>query len=218
MPMTDDELRCMTWTRNPMTREEPETWVATRKAAGRTIDIATCEFGRWPAYDAAPYGVRELHPEMRQIGTNRFVRSPESRGWVWEGDLPSQKIKAMYDRIARERAVFDAATQRHSGWHRLRVNATKIDDSAGLSRADRMVPKELSGRNSRNRSSRGRTAEATKVREAEHPILASGVCRDLPWRAKTDTARRCGRTIAGPCWRVDHPRELRQSGLGPDTG
>jgi hypothetical protein len=45
---------------------------------------------------------------MQQIGTNRWVRSPESRGWVWEGDLPPAKFKAMYDRIidtARARAA-----------------------------------------------------------------------------------------------------------------
>jgi hypothetical protein len=40
-----------------------------------------------------------------QVGTNRFVRGPHSRGWVWEGDLPVQKGKAMYDRIYREAAV-----------------------------------------------------------------------------------------------------------------
>jgi len=50
--------------------------------AGRAIDIETCEIGKWEAYDADPYGYQELHPEMQQIGTNCFVRSPESRGWV----------------------------------------------------------------------------------------------------------------------------------------
>jgi hypothetical protein len=134
MPMTDDELRALPWTRDLMTREELKNWVATRKAAGRAIDIATCELGRWHAYDPDPYGVRELlgelHPEERSIGTNRFVRSPESRGWVHEGDLPCDKGRGMYDRIYREAALFEAATERHPGWHRLGVNASRIDDNA----------------------------------------------------------------------------------------
>jgi hypothetical protein len=57
----------------------------------------------WAAYDADPYGARpDLPEEMKQVGTNRFVRSPESRGWVWEGDLPHASGHAMYERIHRE--------------------------------------------------------------------------------------------------------------------
>jgi hypothetical protein len=40
--------------------------------------------------------------ELIQIGTNRFVRSPNSRGWIYEGALPIAKGHAMYDRIERE--------------------------------------------------------------------------------------------------------------------
>lgn len=89
-----------------MTLVEFEQWVARRPEAGRAIDIETCELGRWPAYDADPYGLQDrrgdLPEEMKQVGTNRFVRSPDSGGWVWEGDLPDEKAKAMYDRIHRE--------------------------------------------------------------------------------------------------------------------
>jgi hypothetical protein len=49
-----------------------------------------------------------LNEEMRQVGTNRFVRSAESRGWVHEGDLPLEKGRAMYDRIKREYAQWQA--------------------------------------------------------------------------------------------------------------
>lgn len=56
-----------------------------REDAGRAIDIETCELGRWPANDRDPYGILEAKGElpeaMFQIWTNRWVRSPESRGW-----------------------------------------------------------------------------------------------------------------------------------------
>jgi hypothetical protein len=98
-----DVLHAMPWTRDQMTPEEMQEWVASRKEAGRQIDIATCELGRWYAYDADPYGADpDLPEEMQQVGTNRFVRSPESRGWVCEDDLPLDKVEAMYDRIHRE--------------------------------------------------------------------------------------------------------------------
>jgi hypothetical protein len=40
---------------------------------------------------------------MKQIGTNRWVRSRESCGWINEEDLPLEKVKAIYPRIERER-------------------------------------------------------------------------------------------------------------------
>ena len=93
-----------------MTLEEFEQWVASRPEAGRAIDIETCELGRWAALDVDPYGIKEARGEepYTQVGTNRFVRSPESRGWVWECDLPTEKAKAMYDRIYRDYEAFQA--------------------------------------------------------------------------------------------------------------
>jgi hypothetical protein len=107
--ITDDERTRMPWTRDSMTVAEFEQWVATREEAGRDIDIETCELGRWFALDMDPYGIREARGEepYPQVGTNRFVRSPESRGWVWEGDLPPEKGKAMYNRIRRDRDAYD---------------------------------------------------------------------------------------------------------------
>ena len=69
--------------------------------------IVPCEPGSWKAYDLDPYRVREilgnpLHPEAQQVGTNHFVRSVNSIGRVWEGDLPAASVKAMHDRIERE--------------------------------------------------------------------------------------------------------------------
>jgi hypothetical protein len=108
--ITDDEMHVMPWTHDLMTLEEFEQWVASRPEAGRAIDIETCELGRWAALELDPYGIREARGEepYPQVGTNRFVRSPESRGWVWEGDLPTEKAKAMYDRIYRDYEAFQA--------------------------------------------------------------------------------------------------------------
>jgi hypothetical protein len=110
IPMTDDEMNAMPWTHDLMTLQEFKDWVATRPDAGRATNIETCELGRWAAYDADPYDVRgeDLSDEMKQVGTNRWVRSSESRGWVWEGDLPPEKVAAMYDRISHECALFEA--------------------------------------------------------------------------------------------------------------
>ena len=101
--MTDAELNGMPWTLDLMTEAELRAWLASRKQTGAAIDIETCELGYWPAYDADPYNANPaLSDEIKQIGTNRFVRSPESCGWVWEGDLPPASAIAMYARIKRE--------------------------------------------------------------------------------------------------------------------
>jgi hypothetical protein len=98
--MTDEEINDMPWTSDLMTGAEFQEWVASRKAAGAAIDIAACELGRWYAYDDDPYCADpELPEEMKQIGTNRYVRSAASRGWVSERDLPPTTATAMYERI-----------------------------------------------------------------------------------------------------------------------
>jgi hypothetical protein len=101
--ITCEEMHRMPWTRDLRTKEGLHQWVASREEAGRVIDVQNCELGHWYAYDADPYGVNpELPEEMQQIGTNRFVRSAESNGWVWEGDLSPEKVRAMYHRIRKE--------------------------------------------------------------------------------------------------------------------
>jgi hypothetical protein len=102
MPITEDEIQRMPWTRDLMTDDELKRWVESRKEAGLAINIDSCELGRWYANDLDPYGVSRDPDLYVQVGTNRFVRSPESDGWVNEGDLPVEKVWAMYDRIDRE--------------------------------------------------------------------------------------------------------------------
>jgi hypothetical protein len=108
-PPHDNWRERLPWTRDQLTLAEFEQWIATREEAGRAIDIETCELARWPAYDEDPYGIRRARGEepYDQVGTNRWVRSPESDGWIWEGDLPPEKGGAMYDRIRREHAQWE---------------------------------------------------------------------------------------------------------------
>jgi hypothetical protein len=102
-----DRITAMPWTRDQLSDDELRAWLASREEAGRAIDIETCERGGWKACDDDPYGIREMLGEQvyPQFGTNHFVRSPESRGWVWEGDLPHEKGCALYKRIEHQRAA-----------------------------------------------------------------------------------------------------------------
>ncbi len=83
-------------------------WLATRKEAGLKIDIATCEIGGWYADDFDEYGSqRKLPQDVMSIGYWIFVRSPESDGWVSEGDLPEDKHFALWERLDREADTYE---------------------------------------------------------------------------------------------------------------
>jgi hypothetical protein len=92
-----------TWTNEQL--KEFEAWVGSRPAAGAMIDIETCELAWWYAQVIDPYGYHEAagtFPEEADcVGRERFVRGADSDGWIWEGDLPPEKAKAMYARIER---------------------------------------------------------------------------------------------------------------------
>jgi hypothetical protein len=111
-----NEMLTLPWNNDLLTEQEFKAWVASRKDAAKTIDIAACELGMWYVFDADPYGdpdgVRdrcgellegtqqdEMKEVMKQVRTNHFVRGPQSDGWVSEDDLSEQQVKAMYDRI-----------------------------------------------------------------------------------------------------------------------
>jgi hypothetical protein len=94
--IADDER--MPWTRDRRTDEQLRQWVASRKEAGRMVDIQTCEIGEWYSDDLDPYGV-EPTKRSGQTGKWLFVRSTVTNGWVSEGDLPKEKAKALYARL-----------------------------------------------------------------------------------------------------------------------
>jgi hypothetical protein len=87
---TDDEMRA--W----------DAFHAGRKAAGATIDINTCKFGRDYVDTANPYSFGERY--CGQTSKLLFVWSPDSGGPVLEEDLPGEKRAALHARIASERA------------------------------------------------------------------------------------------------------------------
>jgi hypothetical protein len=96
MTMTTDELK------------EFEAWVSSRPAAGAVIDIETCEIGSWYVQVLDPYGFRNAagtFPEEADcVGRDTFVCSADSDGWIWEGDLPAEKLGALRAGIKRESA------------------------------------------------------------------------------------------------------------------
>ena len=82
-----------------MTKEE---FLANRKAAGRVIDVETCDIVEWWVPTMDPYGIKpDLPDEMHQIGRLTFVQSAESDGPVCQYDLPEDKRRALCARIER---------------------------------------------------------------------------------------------------------------------
>jgi hypothetical protein len=94
-----------------MTKEldDFKVWVASRKEAGRNIDIHTCEIHWQYVQVLDPYDLRAasgdplVMPGMPedQIGCDCFVCGPDSDGWIFEGDLPAEKLEALHERIKR---------------------------------------------------------------------------------------------------------------------
>jgi hypothetical protein len=106
-----DPLHAMPWTRELMSEQELRRWLASRKEATRAIDVETCEVGGWYADELDPYGILGTLEKMRGefsedtvVSINRcgFVRSHTSNGWIQKGDLPTEKYKALEDRLDRE--------------------------------------------------------------------------------------------------------------------
>jgi hypothetical protein len=102
--ISEDEMQDMPWTHDLMTLEQFEQWYASRKEAGRAIDIETCEVEHWFILDVDPYGIQEARGKepYTQVGKGLWVRSPESRGWIFADDLPSEKFRALFRRLNRD--------------------------------------------------------------------------------------------------------------------
>ena len=99
-----ETMAIMPWSSDKLSDDELRQWLASRKDAGQVIDIESCELDWWYAKMLDPYGIYEaLGEELPDdcLGRERFVRSPESNGWISEGDLPKEKLKALRERIKR---------------------------------------------------------------------------------------------------------------------
>ncbi len=77
--------------------QEVEKWLAIRKEAGLKIDPETAEVDWDYGLDLDPYGIGpELPEEHRQIGRQRFARSPGSEIWVHFSDLPEATREVLW--------------------------------------------------------------------------------------------------------------------------
>ncbi len=104
--MTEDEIQNMPMVRSLPTQEEFAAWIASRKEAGAKIDVNTAELKGWWTPEGAPYEVCRWAPEgahqnghKPEVRPHFFVRDPQSRGWIWQGDLPDDKRSKMQVRI-----------------------------------------------------------------------------------------------------------------------
>ena len=99
--MTNAELNAMPWTASLMTTDELFEWLANRREAARAIDIETAELSQWKSCFCRP--VWRAGCVVGAVGAKWFVRSPDSRGWIAEFDLPTDKQQAVMDRAAQNK-------------------------------------------------------------------------------------------------------------------
>jgi hypothetical protein len=78
--------------------EETDRWLAERKQAAKLIDPTTAEIRGQHGQVVNPYGVRRLPRDADCVGRNVFVRNRGSDEWVWDGDLPDEKRKRLWER------------------------------------------------------------------------------------------------------------------------
>jgi hypothetical protein len=87
-----DRTAALPWTSDQLAPEEFRLWVASRKEAGREIDIETCGLGRWYALDFDPYSADPDLPEE--------WRSPVSALWCLRASDRSGKGRARHQQLA----------------------------------------------------------------------------------------------------------------------
>jgi hypothetical protein len=121
--MGDDEIKNMPTNSRLLTQQEIKAWIASRKEAGAKIDIGSAELNGWRPPVDDPYDVGRRKPWDAQRHYNEsieemphfFVRGPQSRGWVWQGDLSDDKRAIMQARIdERNRKVKEFYAKRRA--------------------------------------------------------------------------------------------------------
>jgi hypothetical protein len=73
------------------------------KKAAEEIDPETCEIFWQYTEMLDPYGDHPAPPVMSCVGRSYFVRNKGGDTWVWDGDLPRDKLDALQKRMDRER-------------------------------------------------------------------------------------------------------------------
>ena len=109
---TAEMMNDMPWTREQLTREQFEAWLASRKEAGRVINIETCEILRKHAYDCDPYGKYDVLP---MSGSKSAPPATCARPQATAGSKrgTSRSKSAMHDRIDRNQGLWEAVCAVH---------------------------------------------------------------------------------------------------------
>jgi hypothetical protein len=90
-----------------MSAADAQAFLAGRVEEGKRIDPEYCAFFRMHVEAVDIYGIFKVPDEWSCVGKELFVRNLPDGDWVWGGDLPEEKAKAVYDRMRRERAAYD---------------------------------------------------------------------------------------------------------------
>jgi hypothetical protein len=135
MAMTDDEIQEMPKTRNLMSKKEFAAWIAIRAEAGAKIDVEAAELGGWWAPEGDPYDLTNWGRKGSRLGLPQeyfFVRDPESRGWIWQGDLPDYKRAIMQARIdAHRRKVKEFHANRQAAGRLIDIETCELFETTG---------------------------------------------------------------------------------------
>jgi hypothetical protein len=82
---------------------ERDEFIRVRKLAGLRIDPDTAEVDWHHGLDMDPYGIDpDLPEECRQVGRQRFARSPDSDIWVHFHDLPVATRDALFKKHTKQ--------------------------------------------------------------------------------------------------------------------
>jgi hypothetical protein len=79
-----------------------------RRKAGELIDIETCEIICQMTEVLDPYDDHLVPPIMSCVGRTYFVRNKGGDEWIEKGDLPQERVEALWKRIDRERKAAGA--------------------------------------------------------------------------------------------------------------
>jgi hypothetical protein len=102
-------LRC---TRTCQSSTTTRAWLEIRKAEALKIDPETAIVDWSYGQTMDPYGVRDLPPEMQQVGREFYCRRPDGGVWVSFVDdaLPEETKRALWAKIKDGSANWEPAT------------------------------------------------------------------------------------------------------------
>ena len=82
-----------------MTAADAQAFRAERIEEGKRIDPETCDIIKYKVQAVDLYGIFEVPDELWCVGSELFARNLPDGYWVWFGDLPEERCKALFARI-----------------------------------------------------------------------------------------------------------------------